>query len=289
MTVIAVTGASGKLGRATIGVLLERKTAPGSIVAVVRDPQKVADFAARGVQVRRGDYTDPASLEAAFRGVDKLLFISSSALGEERTLHHGNVVKAARAAAVGHIFYTSVIKPAANARFAAAPSHLQTEILVRESGIPHTFFRNNLYLDIVPFMFGEALQTGSLVHNGGSGRIGFVAREDIAEALAAALSAGEDANRAYGITAVTPYSLEDVASALGKAAGKAVTYRSATSDEFRQALEAKGLPASAVEMSVALGEAIRAGDFDAGSTDLQRLLGRAPMTLEAFLRKALSK
>jgi NAD(P)H dehydrogenase (quinone) len=289
MTVIAVTGASGKLGRATIGFLLERKTAPGSIVAVVRDPQKVADFAARGVLVRRGDYTDPASLEAAFRGVDKLLFISSSALGEERTLHHGNVVKAARAATVGHISYTSVIKPAANARFAAAPGHLQTETLVRESGIPHTFFRNNLYLDIVPFMFGEALQTGSLLHNGGSGRIGFIAREDIAEALAAALSTGEHANRAYAITAVTPYSLEDVASALGKAAGKAVTYRSATSDEFRQALEAKGLPAPAVEMSVALGEAIRAGEFDAGSTDLQRLLGRAPMTLEAFLRKALSK
>jgi uncharacterized protein YbjT (DUF2867 family) len=150
MAVIAVTGASGKLGRATVGFLLERKLAPESLVVVVRDPQKVADFSARGVEVRRGDYTDPASLQAAFSGVDKLLFISSSALGES------------------------------------------------------------------------------------------------------------------------------------------VSYKSVTSDEFRTALEAKGLPAPAVEMSVALGEAIRDGEFDAGSTDLQGLLGRAPVTLEAFLRQALA-
>jgi NAD(P)H dehydrogenase (quinone) len=288
MTVIAVTGASGKLGRATLGLLLERAVAPASLVAVVRDPQKVADLAARGVQVRRADYTDPASLEAAFRGVEKLLFVSSSALGDERTLQHGNVVRAARAAAVGHIFYTSVIKPAPNARFAASPSHFQTETLIRESGITHTFFRNNLYLDIVPFMFGEALQTGTLTHNGGRGRIGFIARADIAGGLASALSSGDHANRDYPITAVTPYSLEDVASALGKASGRNVTYRSVTSDEFRNTLTAKGLPAPAVEMSVALGEAIRAGEFDAGSSDLQRLLGRAPITLETFLSQALS-
>jgi len=288
MSVIAVTGASGKLGRATIGFLLERKFTPNSIVAVVRDPQKVADLAARGVQARRGDYTDPASLEAAFRGVDKLLFISTSVLGEERMLHHRNVVNAARAAGVRQIFYTSVIKPAANAKFAASPGHFHTEALIRESGIPYTFFRNNLYLDIIPFLFGEALQTGSLAHNGGNGRIGFIAREDIAFAFAAALTGGEHANREYPITAVSPYSLSEVASALGDAGGKNVTYVPITSDDFRKALEAKGLPAPAVEMTVALGEAIRAGEFDAGSMQLERLMGRAPVALAPFLRKALA-
>jgi len=288
MSVIAVTGASGKLGRATIGFLLERKFTPNSIVAVVRDPQKVADLAARGVQARRGDYTDPASLEAAFRGVDKLLFISTSVLGEERMLHHRNVVNAARAAGVRQIFYTSVIKPAANAKFAASPGHFHTEALIRESGIPYTFFRNNLYLDIIPFLFGEALQTGSLAHNGGNGRIGFIAREDIAFAFAAALTGGEHANREYPITAVSPYSLSEVASALGDAGGKNVTYVPITSDDFRKALEAKGLPAPAVEMTVALGEAIRAGEFDAGSMQLERLMGRAPAALAPFLRKALA-
>jgi NAD(P)H dehydrogenase (quinone) len=288
MSLIAVTGASGKLGGATIRFLLERKVAPNSIAAVVRDPAKVADFASRGVQVRHGDYTDPGSLESAFRGADQLLFISTSALGDERMLHHGNVVKAAQGAGVGHILYTSAIKPAAAAKFAASPGHFHTEALIRASRIPYTIFRNNLYLDIVPFLFGEALQTGVLAYNGGRARIGFIAREDIAYALAAVLAQGEHANREYPITANQPYSLSDVASALGKASGKNVSYKEIPSDEFRKALEAKGLPALAVAMSVGLGEAVRAGEFDAGSPDLERLMGRAPIGLEAFLRKALA-
>jgi NAD(P)H dehydrogenase (quinone) len=104
-----------KTRRRTIGYLLERKVAPSSIIAIVRDPAKVMELAARGVEIRRGDYNDPASLENALRGVDRLAFISSSSLGDERLLQHGNVVKAARATRVGHIFYTSVIKPAAQA------------------------------------------------------------------------------------------------------------------------------------------------------------------------------
>ena len=288
MAVIAVTGASGKLGRATVGYLLERKVAPDSIVAVVRDVQKVADFAARGVQVRRGEYTDASSLGTAFRGIDRLLFISTNVFGEERMLQHRNIVDAARAAGVGHITYTSVIKPAAIAKFAGSPSHFQTEGLIRDSGIAHTFFRNNLYLDIVPFMFGEALQTGVLEHNGGEGRIGFVARDDIAGALAAVMSGGEHANREYPITAVAPYGLDAVAGALGSAGGRPVTYRRLSSEEFRKALAAKGLPPPVVEMTVALGEAIRAGEFDAGSPQLERLLGRTPATLEAYLETTLA-
>jgi NAD(P)H dehydrogenase (quinone) len=288
MALIAVTGASGKLGRATLGFLLEREVDPRSIVAVVRDPQKVADLATRGVQVRRGDYTDAPSLEVAFRGVTRLLFISTNVLGDERMRQHRNVVNAARAADVQQVFYTSVIKPAASAHFAGSPSHFQTEALIRETGIPYTFFRNNLYLDIVPFMFGEAMQTGVLEHNGGRGRIGFIARDDIAGALAAALCEGDHANREYPITAVAPYGLADVASALGKAGGRSVAYHELSSDEFRKTLEAKGSPAPVVAMSVSLGEAIRAGEFDANATQLDQLLGRAPVTLDAFLRKALA-
>ncbi len=288
MAAIAVTGASGKLGGATVRHLLQRGAAPQSLVAVVRDPTKVADFASQGIQVRRGDYTDPQSLESAFRGMDKLLFISTTVVGEERMLHHGNVVKAARAASVGHILYTSVIKPLADAKFAASPGHFHTEALIRETGIPYTFFRNNLYLDLIPFIFGEALQTGSIVHNGGNARIGFVARDDIADGLAAVLTRGEHANREYPITAVAPYGLNDVASALGKASGKSVTYKAIGSEEFRKMLETKGLPAPVIAMTVALGEAVRAGEFDAGSTDLKRLLGREPLGLEPFLKKALA-
>jgi NAD(P)H dehydrogenase (quinone) len=150
--------------------------------------------------VAYGNYTDAALLEAAFSGVDKLLFISTSALGEERMLHHRNVVNAARGAGVKHIIYTSVIKPQALSNFAASPGHFHTEALIRESGIAHTFFRNNLYLDIVPFGFAGALATGALAHSGGNGRIGFVARADIAEGLATVLTTEGHRNREYPIT-----------------------------------------------------------------------------------------
>ena len=289
MTSIAITGASGKLGRATLEFLAKRKVPPGSVFPVMRDLSKGADLTARGFQVRRGDYTDPASLEAAFQGIDRLLFISTSALGEERMLHHRNVVEAARRASVGHIVYTSVIKPSASAKFGASPGHFHTEALIRESGIPHTFFRNNLYLDIIPFIFGGATLTGWLTHSAGPGRIGFVAREDIAEGLAAALTAARP-NPVYAITVNRDaYGLEEVAVALGKSAGKSVRYNSVSSDEFRRVLEGAGLPPAGVAMGVAMGEAVRAGEFDESSPDLEKLLGRAPITLEAFLTKSAAR
>lgn len=194
MTIIAVTGATGKLGRATLQFLLARGVAAETVRPIVRDLAKAHDLVDRKFDVAYGNYTDAALLEAAFGGIDKLLFISTSALGEERMLQHRNVVNAAKGAGVKHIIYTSVIKPAADAFFAASPGHFHTEALIREAGIPYTFFRNNLYLDIVPFLFGPALATGTLTHSGGNGRIGFVAREDIAEALARVLTSDAHVN-----------------------------------------------------------------------------------------------
>ena len=156
MTTIGVTGATGKLGRATLQFLLARGVAPETVRPIARDLAKAHDLVDQKFDVAYGNYTDAALLEAAFSGVDQLLFISTSALGEERMLHHRNVVNAAKGAGIRHILYTSVIKPTADARFAASPGHFHTEALIRESGIPFTFFRNNLYLDIVPFLFGSA-------------------------------------------------------------------------------------------------------------------------------------
>ena len=287
MSTIGITGASGNLGRATLEFLIDRGVAPASIVAVARDPSKLAELAGRGVQVRRADYTDVDSLEAAFRGVDKLLFISTSALGEERMLHHRNVVSAAVNAGVKHIVYTSVVGPSASAKFAASPGHFNTETLVKDSGIPYTFFRNNLYLDLVPLLYGSAADSGVLTHFVGDSRIGFVLRRDIAEALANILTKGDHTNRIYNITVPgKAYSHADIAAALSKSSGKNVRYQSVSVDEFRKALESAGLPPARVGMSVGLGEAILAGEFDHSSPDLEKLLGRAPTTVEQLLAGA---
>ena len=283
MTTIAVTGASGHLGRATIQFLTKRKVPAGSIVLVVRDPSKVQELAAQGFQVRQGDYTDAASLLKAFRGVDKLLFISTSALGDERMRHHRAVVDAARSASVGHVLYTSIVKPAASALFAATPGHFQTEALLRNSGLPCTFFRNNLYMDLIPLLYGGAVESGVLMSCAGEGRIGFVARADIAEALAVALTS-TGLEQQYDITTSrSPYTLAEVAAALGKARGKTIKYVSVPAEEFGRTLKGFGLPPEMVGFSVALGEAMRTGEFDVASNDLQGLLGRPPVELDRFL------
>jgi NAD(P)H dehydrogenase (quinone) len=288
VTTIGVTGATGKLGRATLQFLLARGVAPESIRPIARDLAKAHDLVDQKFDVAYGNYTDAALLEAAFSGVDTLLFISTSALGEERMLHHRNVVNAAKGAGVKHILYTSVIKPLAVACFAASPGHFATEALIRESGIPYTFFRNNLYLDIVPFLFGGALATGTLAHSGGDGRIGFIARDDIAEALANVLTSEGHLNHEYPITVSREcYGLAEIAAELGRATGKTIQYKPVSSGEFRLALEQAALPPPVVAMSVALGDAVRAGEFDLSYPVFEKLLGRTPLSLRDFLTKTL--
>jgi len=283
MSIIAVTGASGNLGQATVEFLVKRGVRPEDVVLVVRDAAKVQHLAARGLKVRQGDYTDAASLQKCFEGIDKLLFISTSALGEERMRHHRNVVTAARAAAVGHILYTSVIKPAASAAFPPTPGHFQTEALIRESKLPYSFFRNNLYMELVPLLFSGAAESGILMSCAGTGRIGFVTRLDIAEGLAVALTSSKSLRSTYDITCSrSPYTLAEVAAFLGDTSGRSVKYVNVTAEEFRRTLTGHGLPAEVVAFSVALGEAMRAGEFDASSLDLQTLLQRKPTELATF-------
>jgi len=289
LTTIAVTGATGKLGHATLRSLLRRGVAPETIRPIVRDLAKARDLVDSRFDVAYGNYADAALLEAAFTGVDKLLFISTSALGEERMLHHRNVVNAARGAGVGHIIYTSVIKPQAQAFFPASPGHYHTEALIREAGIPYTFFRNNLYLDIVPMLFGGALASGELVHCGGDGRIGFVAREDIAEGLARVLTSEGHLDREYPITVRREgYSLSEIAGELGRVSGRNIAYLPVSAADFGRALEQAGLPPPLVALSVALGEAVRAGEFDVSDPALEQLLGRPPLALPDFLARTLA-
>jgi NAD(P)H dehydrogenase (quinone) len=288
VTSIAVTGATGKLGHATLQFLRARGVPAEGIRPVVRDLAKARDLVDARFDVARGNYTDPAALEAAFSGVDQLLFISTSALGEERMLHHRNVVNAAKGAGVRHIIYTSVVKPLAVAHFAASPGHFHTEALIRESGIAYTIFRNNLYLDIVPLVFGAALTAGMLVHSGGAGRIGFVAREDIAEALANVLTSDGHLNHEYPITVSREcYGLAEIAAELARASGKSIEYRPVNRDEYRRILEQASLPPHVVTLSLAMGDAIRAGEFDLSYPVLEKLLGRPPLGLRDFLAKTL--
>lgn len=278
---IAITGASGHLGKATLNFLLA-KTNPSSLVAIARDTEKVADLADKGVIVRQGDYTDPASLVTAFAGVDTLVLISSAVLGEERVRQHTNVINAAKEAGVKHVFYTSASNPSLTAHFTPAIDHFQTENLLNESGLTYTIFRNNLYLDILPGVLGDAPQSGKLYFPAGDGKVSFVLRADIAEGLANALLSEGHENKVYEIGSPVSYSFSDIAAALSQS-GKPVDYIDIPNSAYEAELQ-KHLPAVYAKMYAGMAEGVKQGDFDVPDATLENLLGRQPVTLTDFLK-----
>ncbi|QMW01275.1 SDR family oxidoreductase [Spirosoma foliorum] len=278
---IAITGASGHLGKATLEFLL-RKTTPESIVALVRDPQKLADFADKGISIRQSDYADKASFVTSLAGVDTLLLISSAALGDERVTQHSNVINAAKEAGVKHIFYTSAPNPSLESSFTPAVDHFRTEALIKESGLTYTIFRNNLYLDVLPMVVGDAAKTGKLYFPAGDGKTSFALRRDMAEALANALTSEGHDNQIYDIGATTAWSFSDLANSISLA-GTTVDYIDIPSSDYEAEL-AKHLPPVAVKIYAGMAEGIKKGDFDTPSPTLAKLLGREPVSLQDYFK-----
>ncbi|GAB3951447.1 SDR family oxidoreductase [Spirosoma harenae] len=278
---IAITGATGHLGKATLKSLTT-KTNPGSLVALVRDPAKASDLATNGIQVRQADYNDPESLVKSLAGVDTVVLISSTELGDERVRQHANVINAAKEAGVKHIFYTSAPNPSPNALFTPAIDHFHTENLIKESGLTYTFFRNNLYLDVLPMMLGDAAQTGKLYFPAGDGTVSFALRTDIAEGLASALTSNGHENKTYEIGAPTAWSFSDIAAALSES-GNPVEYIDIPNSAYAAEL-AKHLPAAAATMYAGLAAGIKQNDFNVPDPTLEKLLGREPVSLVNYLK-----
>jgi len=268
---IVVTGATGQLGRLVVEGLL-KKVAPAEVVAAVRDPGKAAEFAARGVQVRRADYDDPASLGAAFAGADKVLLISSSTPGG-RLAQHEAVVTAAREAGVGHLAYTSVLY-ADTTKLSLAPDHKATEEAVRASGLPFTFLRNGWYTENYAQTIGQALAVGSFAGAAGDGRLGAVPRLDFAEAAVEVLTGEGHEGQVYELAGDEPFSYADLAAAVTAAAGKEVTYQNLTVEQYRKVLVGAGLPEPVAAMLADADRGIADGELASTSGDLSRLLGR---------------
>lgn len=185
---IAVTGASGQLGRLVIAGLLER-VAPETIVALVRDPAKLADLAARGVVVRAFDYNHAETLASALVGVDRLLLISSSEIGQ-RVAQHQAVIAAAKTAGVGFIAYTSLLHADTNP-LNLAVEHRATELALADSGVPHALLRNGWYTENYAQSAPMAVAHGAVLGSAGAGRISGAARADYAAAAGADRRSGQ--------------------------------------------------------------------------------------------------
>lgn len=281
---IVVTGATGQLGRLVIEQLLAKLPA-SEIVAAVRNPAKVADLAARGVEVRTADYTKPETLATAFRGADQLLLISSSEVGQ-RLPQHRNAIDAARRAGVGLVAYTSLLH-ADTTPLGLAAEHLATEALLKESGLPHVLLRNGWYTENYLASVPPAIAHGAFIGSAGNGRISSAARADYAAAAVAVLTTPEQAGRVYELAGDESYTLAELAAEIARQSGKSVIYQDLPEADFKAALINAGLPEGLAGL---LAEsdvgASRGGLFD-DSRQLSRLIGRATTPLATLLTAAL--
>jgi len=282
---ILVTGATGQLGKATIDFLL-KKIGANQIAALARDPKKAEELKQRGIDVRIGDYKDYALLVKAFKGIEKLLLISSNDL-VDRTSQHLNAVRAAKETGVKHVVYTSFQRktngPAGLAFL--LQSHLETEKALAESGTKYTFFKNGYYLDMVPDLIGRnVLQMGTIFFPAGNGKVNFVLRRDIAEGLAHVLTTSGHENKAYEIGSDTTYSFADIAAILNELTGKKIQYVSPPLEAFKQELAKHSVPPVFIEMLANFGQFFADGGMDVPDPTLGSLLGRKPTGMKEFLK-----
>lgn len=280
---ILVTGATGNLGKATVEFLV-KKIPANQIAVLVRDASKAADLKNLGVDVRIGNYHDKDSLVKAFRGVEKVLLISSSDM-DDRLGQQKRAVDAAKEAGVKHILYTGVsMKNLENSALKPFMGvHFDTEKYILDSGLTYTFLRDNLYADVIPVFVGQQVQETGINFPAGNGRVPYTLRTEMAEAFSNVLSSAGHENKTYEISNVESYSYQDIADALSAHSGKKVVYNDVSVADFSKALTEAGVPQEMIGFSLGFATATKDGDFDIPNAHLEQLLGRKPSSLDQFI------
>lgn len=276
---ILVTGATGNLGRLIIASLLERGADPQTIVAGARDIAKGADL---GVPVVHLDYTDPSSVTTALEGVESVVLVSGSEVGQ-RVDQHRAVIDAAAAAGVSKFVYTSAPK-ATTSDLVLAPEHKATEELIAAAGLPSVILRNNWYTENYAADVARASETGVLAAGVGEGRVASASRRDFADAVAVVLLEEGHVGKVYELGGDVAWNYDDLAAAISEISGRPVTYQRLTPEEQSAALEAAGLDAGTIGFVVALDAGIRDGALADTDGTLAGLIGRPTTPLIEGLR-----
>ncbi|MFH8578586.1 SDR family oxidoreductase [Streptomyces zaomyceticus] len=287
---IVVTGATGQLGRLVVDALLAGGSAvpAESVVAVVRDKEKAADLAERGIELRIADYSRPETLAEAFEAGDRVLLISGSEVGR-RVAQHAAVIDAAKAAGVAQLAYTGVLG-GDEADFDLAAEHKATERLIRESGLPYTFLRNGWYTENYTANLAPVLAHGAIVANAGEGRIASASRADYAAAAAAVLTgpAEEHLNKAYELSGDTAWSLAEYAAEVAAQTGREITYSNVPAEAHLAILTGAGVPEAFAEILVDVDRAVEQGALAVQTGDLARLIGRPTTPIAVTIGEALN-
>ena len=282
-----ITGATGQLGRLVIEKLLATVPA-GQVIAAVRSPEKAADLAALGVQVRHADYSQASTLDSAFKGAEKILLISSSEIGQ-RAAQHQAVIDAAKRANVKLLAYTSVLH-ADTSLLGLAEEHRQTEAALQKSGVPFVLLRNGWYTENYTAGVPAALEHGAVFGSAAEGRISSAARVDYADAAVAVLTSTEDqAGRVHELAGDDAYTLSVFAAEISKQTGKTVPYTDLPQADFKAALIQAGLPDFVAELLSDSDAAAAKGALFDDSRQLSALIGRPTTPLAITVAQALKR
>lgn len=278
---IAVTGASGQLGRLAIDVLTAR-TGPAGIVALARTPDKVADL---GIETRAFDYEQAETLAAALKGVDTLILISSSEIGQ-RVRQHRNVIDAAKAARVKRILYTSLLH-ADTSVVSLAAEHRETEADLKASGVDFTILRNGWYTENYTSSIHSALQSGVFIGSAGQGKLASATRKDFAEALAIVAMSDGPASKVYELAGDDAWTLSDLAAEISRQTGRTIPYRDLPAAEYAAALVTAGLPEGLADAIAGWDVAASQGGLFDDGKQLSKLIGRPTTPLAQAVAHAL--
>ncbi|MDP3524253.1 MAG: SDR family oxidoreductase [Hoeflea sp.] len=285
---ILVTGASGHLGARIIHHLLATQGVPAaSIVAGSRDPAKLAALAERGVETRRVDFDDAASLATGFAGIDRLLIVSTDALdgAGTRLRQHLAAVEAAKTADVGRLFYTSMPGPD-DSMVTFAPDHNKTEEAIKASGLAYTIFRNGWYMENLFMALPSALASGQWYTSSGEGKLAHIARDDIARAIAAGLAKPVSGNVTYTLTGATARTTDEIAALVRDVTGKPLAVVHLSDAQLSEGMAAAGVPAPYIPTFVSFDANTREGKIAMVTDDATKLSGVGLMSLEDFLESS---
>jgi NAD(P)H dehydrogenase (quinone) len=280
-----IMGASGRLGRKTLDAVLGQGTAPSDIVALVRSPNKLTDYAALGVDVRWADYDDPSSLMEAYQGVDRLLLVPSLAMPAERVHQYYNAISAARKAGTTHLLHYSLVSTFLESPFVITPFLVFAESAIRTSGLKWTILRNGLYADPIVEWVPDIVEMGTIPYPTGAGRCGYVARDDIARAGAAVLTGNGHDSKVFNLTGPAALTTSDLCREVATVTGKPVKDTDATDEDYLESCKRNQTPEVIARMLLTMYHAIRRGFTDVISNDIETLTGQPAERFEDHLRR----
>lgn len=280
---IGITGATGQLGKLVVEQL-KKKVGKENVVALVRNPEKAKDL---GVETRPFDYNNSEGLDVQLKDIERLLLISSNEIGK-RARHHKNVIEATKNAGVKWLVYTSVLH-ADSTTLNLAGEHLETEKMLKNSGVNYTILRNGWYTENYTGSIGGALAGGAFIGSGGSGKISSAARVDFAEAAATVISDESYKGKVYELAGDNAYTLADLAAEISKQTGKTIPYRDLPETEYAKILESFDIQKGFAQAIASWDVSVSKGDLYDNSMQLSKIIGRSTTSMAESVRLVLNQ